>query len=137
MGIATRVQEVFLSESEHDELLDQLDRVDAERSPDQRRGPRRSYRTRRVLICILDERGGELSAFRVPTRNLSHSGMSFLHKWMLAPGTTVRVHLPVRAGELRLEATVVYCRHISGMIHEVGVRFTSPAAKSRGRRPPG
>ena len=47
-----------------------------------------------------------------------------LTKQMLAPNQLLRIEIPLLDGQvLQTPARVARCRHIKGMLHEVGVEF--------------
>ena len=57
-------------------------------------------------------------------RNLSQRGIGLLHRSYVHLGTTCSVLLPhPRKGEQEYRGTVVRCLHLSGMVHEIGIRF--------------
>jgi len=62
--------------------------------------------------------------FVAPTRNLSKGGLSFLHGGFVYPGTRCMVQLITTLGASDdVLGTVVSCRYIESMIHEVSIRF--------------
>lgn len=64
------------------------------------------------------------SELRVACRNLSAGGMSVLHNSYLHTGSKVVVTLEHPAhGPVELEGTVSRCRHVRGVVHEIGIRF--------------
>jgi predicted Zn-dependent protease len=63
-------------------------------------------------------------AFIVPTRNISRGGLSFLHGQTMHAGQACSVSLMTNDGNwITIEGVVVRCRHVRGVIHEIGVRF--------------
>lgn len=107
-------------------LLDRLDAASAGdgAGADQRRSRRLRYRSERVRVTILNGRGESLSSFYVPSRNLSAHGMSFVYGQMLPAGQQLDITLPLLdEGLAVVKATVKRCRHVEGMIHEVGIEF--------------
>jgi hypothetical protein len=59
-----------------------------------------------------------------PTRNISAGGLAFLHRQALAVGQELEVDIPLLDRQvLCVEARVVRCRHVKGMVHEIGVEF--------------
>jgi hypothetical protein len=106
-------------------LLDELDQADREPSASKRRSPRRAFRSVNVRVHVLNTRSDDDVAFQVPTRNISLHGLAFLHHHMVPVEQRLRIEIPFRKGYVvQLLARVVRCRHIRGMIHEVGVEFT-------------
>ncbi|MEO1007318.1 MAG: response regulator [Planctomycetota bacterium] len=106
-----------------DALLDKLDADSAGSSP--RRGHARlPFRTRGIEMEVMQPSGGSVT-IHVACRNLSRGGMSVLHSAYMHLGTTCKVRLrPLKGAEdVWLSASVVQCRHVSGRVHEVGLRF--------------
>lgn len=64
------------------------------------------------------------SELRVAARNLSAGGMSVLHNSYLHTGSKVVVTLEhATDGPVELEGAVSRCRHVRGVVHEIGIRF--------------
>lgn len=60
----------------------------------------------------------------VPSRDVSLSGFSFLYRNLLYPGTNCVAELIAPNGQtVKIRGKVVRCRHVHGIVHEVGVRF--------------
>lgn len=104
-------------------VLDKLDSVDDSRFRNRREGDRDRFRRQEVPAKIMHP-GGSTSDRVVATRNLSPSGIGFIYDSFLHVGTRVTLWLPLRlGGEDALNGKVVYCAHVSGPFHQVGVRF--------------
>lgn len=116
---------VRLSESEIRQLLDTVDRQFVpEEIEELRRGNRLKFRSSRVVVHTLNENRDVQKTLRVATRNLSASGMSFLHGQMMPPGQAVLIELPLNGDDTRcILARVAHCRHLRGMVHEIGLEF--------------
>jgi hypothetical protein len=85
----------------------------------------------------------------VPPVDLSPNGMAFLHCSFLYPGSTIVATLRALDGEqISVTGKVMRCEHVSGRVHEVGVkldhaidpaalgaRVDEPAAKNSGPPP--
>src|SRR5262245_54533326 len=114
-----------LPASEVQDLLDHLDAASNPENEGLRQSPRRSYRTREASVHVLDSSGEIVRTGRVPTRNISSRGISFLWRQMMAPGQLLIVELPLPDNRsFRLRGKVARCRYVGRMIHEVGVEFT-------------
>lgn len=75
-------------------------------------------------VRVLDDHQREESTFHTTTRNISSSGLAFLHKQMLPPGKRLVLSVPLLDQRtVHLAASVVHCRHVRGMVHEIGVKF--------------
>jgi hypothetical protein len=108
-------------------LLDTLDQREAAPAKDHegRRARRTRYRSIHVIVHVLSEYGDTRSRLQVATRNISRSGLSFLHRRVMHVGQDLDIWIPLPQGRtLRVLARVVRCRHVQGMVHEIGVRFT-------------
>ena len=105
-------------------ILDKLDAVDDSRFRNRRAGGDRVRFRLLNLPVRVTHPGGSSSERVVASRNLSASGMGFLYDSFLYNGTRVVLRLPRRlGGEDALHGKVVYCAHVSGAFHQVGVRF--------------
>ena len=126
-----RTSSVSLPTSQLQTLLDSLDKaggISGKKPQDGRHHRRLRYRTRRVLVRVLDERSREEAVFKAPTRNISSRGLSFLHKQMLPPGKRLTVSIPLLDDQtIHVIARVIHCRHIRGMMHEIGIRLIEQA----------
>jgi hypothetical protein len=105
-------------------ILDALDNNPCNFELNRRRHRRLPYRGRQV---ILHTRQAERDVvFIVPSRNISRSGVSFLHGQMMHLDQPCTVDLATKDGTwLTVEGVVVRCRYIGGMIHEIGLKFGS------------
>ncbi len=105
-------------------ILDAMDNPRCGLDLNRRRHERLVYRGRQVILYTRQmERD---VAFIVPTRNISRGGMSFLHGQMIHIDQPCSVDLATNDGTwLTIEGTVVRCRHVRRMIHEIGLKFTS------------
>jgi len=67
--------------------------------------------------------GGRYEAF---ARNISPKGISFVHGVYVYPDTPCSITIHTRTGEQQcISAYVRRCRHVTGMLHEVGAEFES------------
>ncbi len=70
---------------------------------------------------------GDTVAFAVLPRNLSTGGLSFIHGQFVHVGSDLTAYLPrLHDTALEVEGRVVRCRHIQGLLHEIGVMFRDP-----------
>ncbi len=91
-----------------------------------RQSARLAYRHDSIAI-ELSQPGGAQTHLSVACRNLSRSGMGFLHSAYVHEGTPVIVTLRHRTeGPVRVPGKVVRCRHVTRHVHDVGVRFDAP-----------
>jgi CheY-like chemotaxis protein len=114
---------VRLTESERREILARLDR---ESTPDveQLRNATRWHFREACVHVVVEHPSGGFSRIEVLAKDLSETGMAVLHGGFLHVGSECQVILRRHDGvEETLIAQVVRCRHVTGRIHEVGLRF--------------
>lgn len=81
------------------------------------------FRAEAVLVRMHHPGGTEVEV-PLACRNLSCGGLALLHSAFVHPGTRAVVDLPLpRGGGVPVHGQVVRCRHVSGVVHEIGVRF--------------
>lgn len=91
-----------------------------------RQSARLAFRHDSIAIEVIQP-GGMQTHLNVACRNLSRSGMGFLHSSYVHEGTPVVVSLRHRTeGPVRVPGKVVRCRHVTRHVHDVGVRFDTP-----------
>jgi CheY-like chemotaxis protein len=107
-------------------LLDSLDETEngaASRRRDFVRWPFRAH----GVHTTLRQPAGTVSSLMLACRNLSRSGMSLLHRSYVHPGTECTLKIArLDNGIDSVEGKVVRCKHVSGVVHEIGVRFKEP-----------
>jgi hypothetical protein len=112
-------------------LLDKMDAISAEADghgphPRQthRKHERRPHRVEGAVVTI--DQARHKQTFVVPIRNVSKGGLAFLHRNMLHVGTPCTLQLACGEKDwITIEGEVAQCRHIEGMLHEIGVAFKS------------
>lgn len=93
---------------------------------------RRHYRwpfANERLTVEVQHAGGNHLTLALAARNISSGGVGLLHNAYMHPGTACTVNLPQivdRSAYTPVAGKVVRCRHVRGVIHEVGIRFESP-----------
>jgi len=76
-------------------------------------------------ISYLPAGGERGTMFEVRTRNLSRTGVSFIHRTLIYPGQNVDVDLPLPDRSVRkLRGRVVRVRAAGPGLYEIGVEFT-------------
>lgn len=104
-------------------ILDRLDAADSSKYRNRRRASRIPYR-RLDLPARIFHPGGTVAFKTVATRNLSATGMGFLYTGFLHLGTRVELMVNrLAGGEDLIAGTVIFCGHVTGTFHQVGVRF--------------
>ncbi|MFT3685940.1 MAG: response regulator [Phycisphaerales bacterium] len=75
----------------------------------------------------LHQAGGVVISLQFAARNISTEGLGILHNAYVHSGTRCVVHLKHLNGhDVAIDASAVRCRHVRGLVHEVGLRFNSP-----------
>ncbi len=122
-GTENLVKTVRLDDAEVEEILNKLDADQRGVDPNKRVDARYQYRVKRCVVH-LQAQGGGTTAYLVPTRNISATGLGFLHGSFVYPGSKCLIQLTTMHGTWHnVPATVVRCNYVTGRIHEVGVRF--------------
>lgn len=110
-------------------LLDGLDADTAGARSGKRTYARWPYRVSTISTTFRSGPTGQSSTVILAGRNLSKTGMALLHRAYVHAGTECVVQLPRLDGGLDLiEGRVTRCTHVSGVVHEIGVRFHGPIA---------
>ncbi|MEX0776972.1 MAG: response regulator [Phycisphaeraceae bacterium] len=118
-----------LSESARKELLARLNTKASSAGSEGRRTDRVVYEPISGVICRLVHPGGTTSNCLIQPRNLSSGGMSYLHGSFVHVGSRCELVLPtIKRQAMLVAAAVVWCRHVCGWVHEVGVHFDQPLA---------
>jgi hypothetical protein len=109
-------------------LLDWMDgRIRPRPGPERRRWPRAPYRAvSRLGVLVENERKGRRT-FALAPRNLSRMGVSLLHGKFVYGGTNCVLVLHGTGGQVMpVRGKVVWCRLVTGRIHELGVELEEP-----------
>ena len=110
------------------ELLPLLDELDARSGQDEEAALKRAFargRYRAIGVPVVFNNAGQSGAplYLVP-RNLSASGIGLIHSTFVHTGTPCTVTLPTVAQRaVRIPGVVVRSCHLTGTVHEVGVKF--------------
>ncbi len=133
MGPKSNALRVF--RDANNEIISALDQLehDADLASGAKRASRRQqFRDLECRVDIYHAPGAAPTSCIVPTRDLSAHGLAFLHRSFLHTGSQIAVHLRERDGSTRLHpATIMRCRHVDGMIHEIGAKFAKPIDMSQ------
>lgn len=125
MSRSNPVDTVRLSPAEREALIASLDRQskDADSSENNRRHERVAFFPKPVAVSFIHPGGVETRCLVTP-RNISVSGMGFLHGGYLHNGSECVVNLPSLFGDTRfVRGAIRSCRYITGNVHEIGVEF--------------
>ncbi len=125
---AQPICDIRLSPEEIGFILDELDRSENEVADSKRRSQRFRLRGMSVIVTVqADDEHTRIPerVIRVRLRNVSQHGFAFLSGIMLPCGANLMLNLPIGNGGRTVEkrAVVRRCRHVKGMVHEVGAEF--------------
>jgi len=105
--------------------LEWLDRQGCANPDHDRRVTRRSRYRVSAHISYMVPGANRTASFDVSTRNLSRTGLSFLHKTLIYPRQSVEVQLPLPDRSIRyLKGKVIRVRPAGVGMYEIGVEFT-------------
>jgi CheY-like chemotaxis protein len=123
---AVRANTLGLNKVDLDTVLDDLDAKAVKADNPRRQSARLEFRLPSIRLEIVQPGGGQ-TQITVACRNLSRTGLGFLHSSYMHPGTTVVAIMPHKTlGLIRVPGQVMRCRHVTRHIHEVGVQFKTP-----------
>jgi len=126
---ASPIEAVKLDRTRLRLLLEEMDRAADEEAPpaegkSKRKHERRPYRVGSVKVTV--RQNDREQSFIVPVRNISEGGLAFLRRSMLYGGTQRTVELECgQADSTKVGAEVANCRHVTGLVHEIGLKFDS------------
>lgn len=117
-----------MAEKDQVDLLAEMARAEEQyEGNERRRTDRVTYSSRPGMMVRVEHLGGSQVTYVVRARNISGTGMAFLHGGFLNPGSGCWLPLvDYRGKSVQVEGNVVRCRHVRGRVHEVGVRFKTP-----------
>jgi len=105
--------------------LEWLDRQGCGEVGHDRRHTRRGRYRVMARISYLPAGGDHNKSFEVTTRNLSRTGLSFIHKTLIYPRQQVEVHLPLPDHSIRqIRGKVVRVRPAGIGLYEIAIGFT-------------
>lgn len=103
-------------------IMDLLDEA-GEGGRVRRNHSRLSFRVPAIEVEVYQPSGGSVSFF-VACRNLSRGGLSVVHSSYMHVGTKCRIKMQHNTdGEVWIKSSVVQCRHVTGRVHDVGLKF--------------
>jgi CheY-like chemotaxis protein/HPt (histidine-containing phosphotransfer) domain-containing protein len=116
---------VRLSANELSKLYSEMDAGTAANHP--KRAFLRAAFQKLAVRVELHQAAGASTSLNYACRNLSGTGIGLVHSAYVHVGTRCTVHLPTLAGPVApIPAKVVRCRHVKGLVHEVGIQFDQP-----------
>lgn len=126
-----------LTERQQRALLAYLDaQCNADLELDDQRVEQRFDFSGQSVVIRIGQPGGTSATYIVRPRNLSRTGMGFLHGSFCYPGSVCEVAIPTcDSDRAALSGKIVRCRHVRANVHEVGMQFDHPIELSRFVRP--
>jgi len=110
------------------EVLSRLPKRASAQSPTERRESARFRFLRGQKCQLLVDRAGSISVADSLLRDVSHKGFGVLVGTFLHAGTKCMIRLPVSREctreQVELEGEIAWCQHVSGTVHEAGLRIT-------------
>ncbi|MEW6252019.1 MAG: PilZ domain-containing protein [Planctomycetota bacterium] len=124
-ALQAAVDALRISDAEYRAILAQLDSSPRPARVNELRAAKRYPYTPQSGLDVMLQ--GRNTRYVVRGRNVSSSGIAFLHGDLVSPGTACTLELPTPdGGAVPVEGHVVRCRCVSGRIHEIGVQFEQP-----------
>ena len=127
------VDSLRISPREESEIISELAQTGgisgaaAASSKDRRKNDRVPYLNQAGLFVQMKHPGGSVVNYLVRTRNLSPTGIAFLHGSFVYTGTACVLALHDKDGKMvGVDGKVVRCQHVRGHVHDIGVRFNRP-----------
>lgn len=122
-GLKQTMRTVRLDDARVQRVLDALDSTAAQFG-NRRGAPRFPYRIKGLSVSMKQPGSSAPVVFLVPTRDISATGLSFLHGGFVHIGTRCSVQLITMHGTWNeVPAAVRRCQYVEGGVHEVAVRF--------------
>lgn len=127
-GKNTYIDSVRLTRAQFDEILDESQRSRCQAPSSNRRQKSRQNLTAVAGVLLeIEHPGGAVSRFIVRPRDISQTGMGFMHGGFLYKGSKVTITIVMMDREMIvLRGQVARCRHLKARIHEIGMSFAEP-----------
>ncbi len=120
-----RTNTLGMNSQQLDAIYERLDAPGSSTSH-KRQSSRLEFRQPSIGVDIIQPGGGQ-THINVACRNLSRTGLGFLHSSYVHVGTRVVLTLAHKSSaSVRVPAKVMRCRHVAGNVHDVGVMFDEP-----------
>jgi hypothetical protein len=108
-----------------EQTLEWLDRQGCGSRVNERRDNRRGRYRVNARISYMPAGSDRTMSFNVTTRNLSRTGLSFIHRTLIYPRQWVDVHLPLPDHSIRqLRGKVIHVRPAGAALYGIAVEFT-------------
>ena len=122
------IDALILSDEEHHQILEHMSDDTKEACfADLRADDRVAFELPSGAVMKLYHPGGTITTHLIHPRNLSRKGMSFLHGNYVHTNSRCEVYLRTFKNQTAVvEGSIMWCRHVHGRVHEVGVQFAHP-----------
>lgn len=118
------VDTLKLSAGTYQQLTSHFGKCSPMASPGQRHETRQGCDGSLVVLCQLIDQAQSDVYFAVRPRDISPSGLGFLHGQFIQPHTPcVMTVIVSRRFGLRVNGTVAHCDHMQKHVHRVGIEF--------------
>ncbi|MEQ9616974.1 MAG: response regulator [Phycisphaerales bacterium] len=119
------IQTIRLDPRKLASLLEDIRSGEHKAGADDKREADRVWLNQRILVSFQGKHSNA-DQYEAYARNISPSGISLVHGVYVYPETPCTITIHTRTGEQQcLSGTVTRCRHITGMLHEIGAKFDS------------
>ena len=127
-GRSPVVDTLRITDQERRQILSELDgRQISDAASDRREHERVPYQEAHGLLVVMSHPGGNVVKYLVKPRNLSETGVGFLHGNFVHIGTACIMAIKTRSGKpILVNGHVARCIHVRSNVHEVGVHFEEP-----------
>lgn len=119
------VDTLHLSDEQYQSVIAGLDHSHDEwEGGERRQSARIPCRRDAIFVWEFSQFRNPPQRYLVQCRNISTGGAAFLHSFYVHPSTKCSlILLRQEKGGIRLGGTVVRCQHLTGIIHDVGMKF--------------
>lgn len=122
------IDSLKLSSAEWTKLQQQLNKQNATPEEDQRQGAvRTSMKDGALALLRILTESSQAPHFRIRCRNISSTGIGFMHGQFIHPGTEVEIIFVTQKREgVIVNGKVMRAQLIDGHVHNLGVQFDEP-----------
>lgn len=118
------VRTIRLEDAALSEIIKNLDDSVPDGARDRRRAPRYPYNVKSCVIHLHSPGGGPPTSYLVSTRDISRTGIAFLHGAFVYPGAKCVVQLITLHGTWQnVTGVIARCDYVAKGVHDVGVTF--------------
>ncbi|MCB9855393.1 MAG: response regulator [Phycisphaerales bacterium] len=121
------VRTIRLEDAAVSEIINKLDESVPDAARERRRSPRYPYNVKSCVIHLQPSGGGPPVSYLVSTRDISSTGIGFLHGAFVYPGAKCVIQLITLHGTWQnVPAMIARCDYVAKGVHDVGVQFHEP-----------